>query len=73
MGDAYWVYGTSIGRGEFFWPATNQELTFADWAPNEPNNWGGNEECLSLIKVGSEYRLNDLNSSWKLGIVCEYI
>ncbi|XP_055325864.1 C-type lectin 37Da-like [Sitodiplosis mosellana] len=72
IGDGFWAYGTSIGRGTFYWPATKQEFTFADWGPNQPDHFGGNEDCLDFRKYDGQYRYNDLNCNNRQGFVCEY-
>ncbi|XP_055317132.1 C-type lectin 37Da-like [Sitodiplosis mosellana] len=72
FGDGFWAYGTSMGRGTFYWPATKQEFTFADWGPNQPDHYGGNEDCLDFRKYDGQYRYNDLNCNNRQGFVCEY-
>ncbi|KAM4571724.1 ladderlectin-like [Fundulus diaphanus] len=44
-------------------------FTFSSWSPGEPNNAGGNENCMEINLRGREY-VNDANCDIKLPFVC---
>jgi len=46
-----------------------RETGYAVWATSEPNNAGGDEDCLCIENAGG---LNDQNCEWKTGFICEH-
>lgn len=57
-------------EGIWRWAGNNKVATFSDWAPGEPNNAGGNENCVHF-GYGTGYRWNDLICSYKMQPLCE--
>jgi len=45
-------------------------LLYTNWADNEPNDWGRNESCLSIV-TGVDNKWNDLNCHQSLCFVCD--
>ena len=56
-------------EGVFKWSSTNETISYNNWAPNEPNNLTGNEQCVSVF--GNDGLWNDANCSSRYTIVCE--
>ncbi|XP_062576550.1 perlucin-like protein [Saccostrea cucullata] len=45
-----WTGGTVFGNEHsFIWNNSKKELNYTNWEENEPNNYGGNEDCLVII------------------------
>lgn len=67
-----WI-GYKITNGLWQWSdggQTNPETT--EWAPNQPNNTGGNENCAEIQKIaGGKFLLNDANCARKRNYLCE--
>ncbi|XP_013396998.1 C-type mannose receptor 2 [Lingula anatina] len=81
MAEKYWVL--SKMKSSAFWCGLNDLQTdgkwiwsddtpydakIVNWAPGEPNNWGGNEDC--AIVIGNA-QMNDLSCEWKLPYICK--
>lgn len=68
---AFWI-GLARTDGEWRWPSaatfSSPSSTIA-WAPNEPNNAGGNESCGEYI-IGANL-LNDLTCNQPRPFICE--
>ena len=56
-------------EGVFKWSSTNETISYNNWAPNEPNNLTGNEQCVSVF--GNDGLWNDANCSSRYTIVCQ--
>lgn len=66
---SYWLGGTDeIIEGQWKW-VTGEDFNFSNWNAGEPNNWGGNEDYLELLKSNGKW--NDLPGSSQLGAVIE--
>ena len=48
-----------------------KNVSFADWAAGEPNNWGGREDC-AHYSWHKNYQWNDVPCDRKMKYVCEY-
>ena len=57
--------------GEFRWSSNNETVTFANWAPNEPNNFGGNEQCVMVFTQNAAW--NDARCDARYHTVCQVI
>ena len=56
-------------EGEWVFHNTRRKLLWKNWHPNEPNSWGGNEDCITLYKTSLKF--NDDSCSKKRSIqVC---
>ncbi|XP_046659397.1 multiple epidermal growth factor-like domains protein 6 isoform X2 [Homalodisca vitripennis] len=60
--DRFWTSGTNYHQGHWIWMSTGDTLPdFTDWLPGEPNNDGGNENCLHLVESNNQgYMWNDV-------------
>lgn len=54
-----WLGAGRMGNGEFGW-VTGEEFSFHVWASGEPNNDGGNENCLGMMKVQGVWSMYDM-------------
>ncbi|XP_017294290.1 galactose-specific lectin nattectin [Kryptolebias marmoratus] len=67
--EAVWVGGyDAVKEGYWFW-SDGLKFTFNAWGKNEPNNLGGNENCMMINLNGKDY-VNDAKCDAKLGLVC---
>lgn len=67
----FWIGGNDIdAEGQWRWVTSGNPLTFTDWAPGEPNNTGGNEDCLLLLP-NTAYQWNDATCSTRSLYICE--
>ena len=74
-----WIGGFRQYGNTFNWPrSSNTYMNYKNFCPGEPNNQGGNENCLDIY--GSQYRKdwaqnrekwNDISCTRKFGYVCE--
>ncbi|XP_070551218.1 hepatic lectin-like [Ptychodera flava] len=70
--DTFWI-GTRracVGGDSNIWLMIHDltEATFTSWSPHEPNNSGGNENC---VEIRTSNLWNDLECSDELKSVCE--
>ena len=43
------------------------------WIPGAPDNWSGNEDCLSINKPYTwDKSWNDINCNWKQQFICKF-
>ncbi|KAF6209142.1 hypothetical protein GE061_014886 [Apolygus lucorum] len=73
-----WIGGTRLDSEKgFFWMTDGQPVNenFTNWMTGEPNNAGGNEQCLSYEwggAQGKELGWNDLDCAVTSPYICEY-
>lgn len=72
-----WIGGQRLQDNSFGW-VTGEDFTFSAWAAGEPNNDGGTENCLGLMKVNGNWSMYDMPndvsayySSSKTGFIME--
>ena len=64
-----WV-GGERDDADFIWTGSGKLLEYTNWKENEPNNYGGNEECMEVRENGE---WNDVRCSMALPYICEKI
>lgn len=62
------LLGMTKRNGKFTYP-TGQPLVYSPWAPGEPNDDRGGEQCVELYTNG---KWNDMKCSEKRLVVCEF-
>ena len=68
--DSAWFGGNDIEE-EGVWKWTDSTpWEFTDWAPNEPNNYAGQEDCLEQHWEGLELIWNDRPCTYNEPFVC---
>lgn len=68
-----WLGATdAASEGTFVWSATGEPLTYSNWYQGEPNDYGGDEDCvLAFVGQGS---WNDVPCNAGVqAVVCEFI
>ncbi|EDW90408.1 C-type lectin 37Da [Drosophila yakuba] len=59
----HWTSGNDLARtGDYYWFSNVQLVTIKRWAPNQPDNSGGNEHCIHMGYIyghSTEFQLND--------------
>ncbi|XP_037810586.1 C-type lectin 37Db-like [Lucilia sericata] len=56
----WWLSGTDQQlEGDFFWFSTGKRIFYADWSAGQPDNNGGNENCVHLWYKERKYQMND--------------
>lgn len=55
-------------EGKFTYP-TGEPLVYSNWAPGEPNDNGGSEDCVEIFTNG---KWNDKNCREQRLVVCEF-
>ncbi|CAO1398133.1 unnamed protein product [Diamesa tonsa] len=54
------IGGTKIGSDKWYWVASGSVLNYEfNWQQNQPDNAGGNELCLELVKNTTKFEIND--------------
>ncbi|XP_018561628.1 perlucin [Anoplophora glabripennis] len=71
----FWTSGTILPTDHWVWLATGKPIIYTNWAPNEPNNAGGNEKCLEVIYDYSDAKQsmmwNDHDCNGPKFVICE--
>lgn len=65
-GDVWIGLSRTDANASWIW-SDQSPSTFMSWAPNQPNNWEGNQYCV-IVTPGAN--LNDLGCKSKLPSVC---
>jgi hypothetical protein len=69
--DRYWIGLNDIHReGTFEW-ASGSPVHYTRWAPGEPNDAGGNEDCVQINRYHPSDEWNDEPCDQLLRFVCE--
>ncbi|XP_065351695.1 C-type lectin 37Da-like [Cloeon dipterum] len=70
--DMFWMSGTDLGEeGKFVWSATAEPVSFSRFGIGQPDNAGGNENCLQYIKARSSFTWNDNECNTTTRYICE--
>ncbi|KAF4522785.1 hypothetical protein B566_EDAN014828 [Ephemera danica] len=70
--NAFWTSGNDLAmEATYFWSQTGRPFGFTSWAPNEPNNAGGAENCVTLTHSMNTPRWNDGACSSRRWSICE--
>lgn len=65
-----WLSGSDLGHeGKFVWLSNGAPLTYENFMPNQPDNYGSKEHCLEIRDKGL---WNDLPCDFRQYFVCEY-
>jgi len=73
-GKYYWIGGAALEvKLKYRWiDGTPFNNAAADWYPGEPNNSGGNEDCLEIMSDSFNYKWNDnVCTALGKGFICE--
>ncbi|VDI36192.1 Hypothetical predicted protein [Mytilus galloprovincialis] len=70
-GQSYWLGGRDdVIEGVWMWASTDREFNYTDWAPGQPDNYAGNENCLHLYATQA-MKWNDMTCTYKNRFICE--
>lgn len=64
----YWIGLADLEEGQYRWIHDNQVATYTNFAANEPNNWGGNQDCGRIYVNGT---WDDMGCLFKHRYICE--
>ena len=53
---------------QFTWSTDNEPLTYTNWDSGQPNNYGGNQKCLSIKQ---NYRWDDAPCTNVYNYICQ--
>ena len=69
-GSQFWIGGRRSGDDNWNWTQTGTE--YQNWAAGEPNNWGGEEDCVQMgYPLFQNHEWNDQKCSVQIGFVCQ--
>ena len=69
-GSQFWIGGRRSGDEWKWTQSTGTE--FENWASGEPNNWGGDENCVQMgYPLFQNHKWNDQKCSVQIGFVCQ--
>ena len=72
MSSGIWLGATDIqSEGVWIWNSSGSALTYTNWSLGDPDNYGGNENCLHMWHNLGEW--NDAYCYSSLAILCEQI
>ena len=67
----YWIGGRDdLVEGQWLWMPSRAAVNFTDWAPGEPNNVHGAENCMDLF-IRLDWHWNDAPCDTKINFICE--
>jgi len=71
QGGGIWYIGYNdiVIEGTWAW-ANGSKARYANWMPNEPNDYWGNEDC-AVINYDGAGRWNDVPCDWAVNFICE--
>ncbi|KAJ8031820.1 C-type lectin lectoxin-Thr1 [Holothuria leucospilota] len=70
--DDWWIGLTKDGEATGTWKWYNMSVTYTNWAPNEPNNLNGNQNCGELWKWQCDIASwNDKECTMQRSFICE--
>ena len=72
INDSVWTGGNELYKEDMYvWTGSyNSRIVYTDWGINEPNESGGDEDCISIMKALG-YHWNDANCSQVINFICE--
>ncbi|XP_052090448.1 neurocan core protein-like [Mytilus californianus] len=71
FGGTFFIGGTdSLSEGSFKWVSSQTSITITDWYTGEPNNGGGEQDCVCIAYYHS-YRWDDIDCSKTERYICE--
>ncbi|XP_023309167.2 27 kDa hemolymph protein-like [Lucilia cuprina] len=68
----WWLSGSDQDvEGKFFWYNTGEAIKYADWSDGQPDNMGGNEDCVHLWHLTKKYQMNDARCNMSMNYICQ--
>lgn len=69
----FWIGCNDIhNEGNYSWIGTGKPVQYTDWAPNQPDNAFGGEDCGVIWRHAEVMNWNDNNCTLKCRYVCEF-
>lgn len=70
--EKWWTGGNDIVKeGQWVW-VDGSPMSYTSWHSGEPNDAGGNEDCMQLFRYGLDYTWNDEPCSSPFRFICEH-
>ena len=66
-----WVGGNDIENDGIFVWTDGKAFTYENWLPNQPNNYDGPQNCISIMRKEGILGWNDANCDANLPYICE--
>ncbi|XP_071133188.1 perlucin-like protein [Mytilus edulis] len=67
----YWMGAQDqLKEGEWRWVSDQSKVQYSGWSTGEPNNYGGNEDCV-LFYLPCSFNWNDGRCHFPYGYICE--
>ncbi|KAH1025202.1 hypothetical protein HUJ05_009975 [Dendroctonus ponderosae] len=68
----YWTSGTRFNGNSFVWFTSGKPLVYNQFADNQPDNAGNNENCMEIFTLcENSYKWNDRDCGEKAGYICQ--
>lgn len=67
-----WIGGNDIEEeGNYVWTSNNTKISFTDWAPNQPNNYGKYQHCIRY-EFNTQWIWNDERCEKLSRFLCQW-
>ena len=68
----FWLSGNNLANeSKFYWLGTGKEMGYTCWSPGQPDNAGGNENCVHLWPHNNGFAMNDWQCNQAIHYICE--
>ncbi|KAG7165265.1 C-type lectin domain family 4 member F-like 4, partial [Homarus americanus] len=74
VGEHLWLGGSDLATEGVWHDVSSKPINLRSslWSESEPNDYGGNEDCVHLRYKEGEYGWNDVNCEYTYNFICEH-